>query len=64
MFNKIIRYRVWRIINEKIYTILNLDNEKNISYDIYKDSENIYYKITYNKYGEQLPTVEVIENKG
>lgn len=37
--------------------------EKNISYDIYKDSENNYYKITYNKYGEQLPTVEVIENK-
>lgn len=35
--------------------------KKSIRYDIYKDSENNYYKITYDKYDEQLPNVEVIK---
>ena len=35
--------------------------KKSIRYDIYKDSENNYYKITYDKYDEQLPNVEIIK---
>ena len=35
--------------------------KKSIRYDIYKDSENNYYKITYDKYDEQLSNVEIIK---
>lgn len=35
--------------------------KKSIRYDIYKDSENNYYKITYDKYDKQLPNVEIIK---
>lgn len=37
--------------------------KKSIRYDIYKDSENNYYKITYDKYGEQLPMLENINEE-